>query len=144
MSYIPSERVGSALASATVGVWIERIANGRTALVCKIPETVIKAVLQGATTSLLIGEVQMSLLRLLCLGLVVQDEVDKRLAIQKPTTDRDDVEVLASGSTTPHLVNELNPRLERLVSAGTNGGCKGCLDACQEQRLHKSLILLSL
>lgn len=72
MSYIPSERIRSALASATVGVWLERVANGRTALVCKIPETAIKAVLQGATTSLLIGEVQTSLLRLLCLGLVVQ------------------------------------------------------------------------
>jgi hypothetical protein len=137
MSYIPSERIGSALASATVGVWLERIAKGRTALVCKIPETAIKAVLQGATTSLLIGEVQTSLLRLLCLGLVVQDEVDKPLAIQKPTTDRDDIdllaEVLASGSTTLHFVNELNHpalsawcQLERTAAATAAGGLATC------------------
>lgn len=112
MSYSPSERIASALAMATVGVWPERIGDGRTALICKIPETAIKAILRGATTSLLMGEVQTPRLRILCLGLAVQDEADKPLAIQKPTTERVEMnllaEVLSSGSTTLHLVNELN------------------------------------
>src|SRR5437762_9268273 len=112
MSYIPSARISGELANASVGVWLERLPNDRTALICKIPETAIKARLRGANASLLIGVVQTEPLRLLCLGMMVEDEAEHPLAIQKPAVAPEDVailaDVLSSGSTTIHCMNELN------------------------------------
>lgn len=93
-------------------LWIERLQADRTALVCKVPETAIKAALQGASISLLIGEVQTPSVRLLCLGITIRDESERPLTVQRPTTDPEEIallaDVLSSGSTTLHFVNELD------------------------------------
>jgi hypothetical protein len=67
VAFVPSETLNAALSSASVGIWLERLADGRTGLVCKIPETVIKAIYSGARTTLLLASVRAESLTILCL-----------------------------------------------------------------------------
>ncbi len=112
MAYIPSEKVSFGLARARTGLWLEPLMDGRIALVCKIPETVIKTLYRGAKTSILLGVMQAETLRILCLGLRVQDEPDNPFSLTMPNTSPEDAallkQVLQSASTTLHCLNELN------------------------------------
>ena len=112
MAYIPSEQVSFGLAKARTGLWVEPLVDGRIALVCKIPETVIKALYRGAKASMLLGVMQAETLRILCLGLRVQDEPDNPFSVIMPNASPEDVallkQVLQSASTTLHCLNEMN------------------------------------
>ena len=93
-------------------MWVESLAGGRNALVCKIPETAIKALYRGAKASFLLGVMQAEALRILCIGLGVQDEPDNPFsAIMTKNLPEDAnllAEILRSASITLHCVNELN------------------------------------
>ena len=58
MGFIPSINLSEALTKAGVGVWIEQLGDGRIALVCKAPETAIKALYRGAACTFLISTIQ--------------------------------------------------------------------------------------
>ena len=60
MAFVPSRALEAALGKARVGVWIDLLQDGRIALVCKIPETVTKALHLGADCSFLLSVVQAS------------------------------------------------------------------------------------
>ena len=47
MPFIPSAPLEPFLQRARIGVWVDPLPDGRVALVCKIPDTIIKAVLRG-------------------------------------------------------------------------------------------------
>lgn len=112
MAYIPSDRVSVALEAATVGISVDRISDGRAVLACKLPETTIKAIRLGASTSFLVAVARVDKLEILLLGMAVQDEPEHPLRIQAPTLSPENLtllaEVLLSGSTTLHCLNELN------------------------------------
>jgi hypothetical protein len=112
MSFVPSIRLSENLALASIGVWPEEVADGRAVLVCKIPETAIKALHMGARCSLFLAVVRAEPLDLLCLGLRVNDEPENPFTALMPNTSPDDVPllqlILTAESTTLHCLNELN------------------------------------
>jgi hypothetical protein len=55
-------------------VWIEALVERRNAIVAKIPDSVIKSLYLGAKSSLFVGVINVDPLRILCLGLRVNDE----------------------------------------------------------------------
>jgi hypothetical protein len=112
MGFIPSIRLNENLAIANIGVWPEALMDGRVALVCKMPETAIKALHRGAKCSFLLAVIRVELLALLCLGLRVNDEPQHpftALMLNSATEDAPLLgQILTSGSTTLHCLNELN------------------------------------
>lgn len=112
MGFIPSLQLSEALTKAGVGVWIERLGDGRITLVCKAPENVIKALRRGATCSLLISIIQAESLLILCVGLWIDDERQNPFKASMINCSPEDAElltkILESGTTTLHCMNELN------------------------------------
>lgn len=112
MGFIPSARLSKNLAVANIGLWPEALTNDRVALVCKIPETAIKALHRGAKCSFLLAVTRVEALALLCLGLSVNDEPQHpftALMLNSATEDAPLLDqILTSGSTTLHCLNELN------------------------------------
>jgi hypothetical protein len=112
MAYVPSETLNAYLIAANVGIWIERLSDARIALVCKIPETAIKATYRGASTTLLMASVRAESMTLLCLGLRIDDEPDRPFKATMINSSADDqgllVHVLEANQTTLHCLNELN------------------------------------
>jgi hypothetical protein len=66
MAFIPSIKLNEALTQAAVGLWVERLGDGRIALVCKAPETAIKALYRGAACTFLLSTMQAHSLTILC------------------------------------------------------------------------------
>ena len=112
MGFIPSIKLSEALTKAGVGVWIEQLGDGRIALVCKAPETAIKALYRGAACTLLISTIQAEPLTILCLGIRIDDERENPFKASMPNSSPEDAvlltQILSSGSTTLHCMNELN------------------------------------
>ena len=112
MGFIPSIKLSEALAKAGVGVWIERLGDGRIALVCKAPETAIKALYRGGACTLLVSTIRAEHLTILCLGIRIDDERENPLKVSMPISSPEDAalltQILSSGSTTLHCLNELN------------------------------------
>jgi hypothetical protein len=57
MSFVPSIKLSEALTRAGVGVYVEKLGDGRIAIVCKAPETAIKALYRGAACTLLMSAI---------------------------------------------------------------------------------------
>ncbi|HYM79398.1 MAG TPA: hypothetical protein VE377_25700 [Candidatus Dormibacteraeota bacterium] len=112
MSFIPSIKLSEALTRAGVGVYIEKLGDGRIAIVCKAPETAIKALYRGAACTLLISAIQAESLTILCLGIRIDDERENPFKASMCNSSPKDaallVQILASTSTTLHCMNELN------------------------------------
>jgi hypothetical protein len=112
VAFIPSKALEAVLDKARVGVWIELLHDGRIALVCKIPETIIKALHRGAGCSFLLSVVRAKRLDILCLGLRVQDEPEHPFTATHLSLSPEDLallkEILACRGTTLHCLNELN------------------------------------
>jgi hypothetical protein len=112
MGFIPSIKLSEALTNAGVGVWIEQLGDGRIALVCKAPETAIKALYRGAACTFLVSAIQAEPLTILCLGIRIDDERENPFKASMPNSSPEDAvlltKILASGSTTVHFMNELN------------------------------------
>jgi hypothetical protein len=112
MGFIPSIKLSEALAKAGVGIWIEQLGDGRIALVCKGPETVIKALRRGVTCTLLLSTIRAESFLILCLGLWIDDERQNPFKASMINCSPEDAElltkVLESGTTTLHCMNELN------------------------------------
>src|ERR1700690_4219816 len=94
MAFIPSIKLNSALAKATVGIWIETLGDGRTALVCKVPETIIKALYRGAGSSFLLAAIRAESLTILCLGIRINDEPDHPFSLAMVNVSPEDVGLL--------------------------------------------------
>lgn len=138
MAFIPSKNLSAVLDKAKIGLWIEPLADGRIALVTKIPETAIKALYRGAGCSLLLSVVQAEPLSILCLGLRVADEPEHPFTATMPNMSPRDVvllgKILASGHATIHCLNELNhPVLSASMSmdAATARNAGDALNASQ-------------
>lgn len=112
MAYIPSEKLNAFFPTARVGIWLERMVDGRAALVCKIPETIIKAIYRGARTTFLMASVRAESLTILCLGLWVDDERDRPFKAAMISSSEDDkallIQVLGAHALTLHCINELH------------------------------------
>ena len=112
MGFIPSIRLSEALAKGGVGVWIEQLGDGRIALVCKAPETVIKALRRGVTCALFLSTIQAESLLTLCLGLWIDDERQNPFKVSMINCSPEDADlltkILESATTTLHCMNELN------------------------------------
>src|ERR1035441_2156356 len=94
MSFIPSIKLSEALTKAGVGVYIEQLADGRLALVCKAPETTIKALQRGAAGTLLISTIQAEPLTVLCLGIRIDDERENPFKALMCNSSPEDTELL--------------------------------------------------
>ena len=112
MAYIPSSALETIIEKSRLGLWIDKLQNGAIALVCKIPEVVIKALYQGAGCSFLLSVVRVESLNFLCLGLRVQDEPDNPFTVSAINASDSDsasiMEILGSGTMRLHCLNELN------------------------------------
>lgn len=112
MAYIPSSDLATVLDKAKVGVWFDAIHDGRTVLVCKMPETVIKALHRGAGASLLTSVVQAEGFSIMCVGFRVQDEPDNPFTATIASISLRDLAfdkgILSSQFTTLHCLNEFN------------------------------------
>jgi hypothetical protein len=112
MPYIPSEKVAEGLRLGRTGLWVEPLVDGRIAIIAKIPESVIKALYRGAKTSLFLGVMRGDWMRILCLGLRVNDEPENPFTVTFPNSSPGDAvllrQILRSASTTVHCLNELN------------------------------------
>ena len=112
MGFIPSIKLSEVLSNAAVGLWVEQLSDGRTALVCKAPESTIKALHLGAACTFLLSTIQAESLTILCLGLGVEDEPERPFKALIANYSAEDkallVQILESGATTLHCINELN------------------------------------
>ena len=112
MGFIPSIKLSEILSKAAVGLWVEQLGGGRTALVCKVPESTIKALYRGAACTFLLSTIRAESLTILCLGLRVNDEPENPFKALIANCSPEDaallVQILESGVTTLHCVNELN------------------------------------
>ena len=112
MGFVPSLRLSENLSLASIGVWPEEVSDGCAVLVCKIPETAIKALHMGARCSFFVAVVRAEPLDLLCLGLRVNDEPEHPFTALMSDTSPEDLpllqQILTAGSTTLHCLNELN------------------------------------
>lgn len=112
MGYLPSITLSNNLELARVGIWLEIVQNNRVVLVCKMPETVIRALSKGAGASLVVSTVQTGPFKLLCLALKVQDEPESPFAASMLKLMPEEKEllcqILSSGSFALHCINELN------------------------------------
>lgn len=112
MGFIPSGKLSEVLSNTSVGLWVEQLGGGRTALVFKAPESAIKALHLGAACMLLLSTIQAEALTILCLGLAVEDEPERPFKALIANCSAEDttllVQILESGTTTLHCINELN------------------------------------
>jgi hypothetical protein len=112
MTYIPSEKVAEGFALGRTGLWVEALGDGRIALIAKIPESVIKALYRGARSSFFLGVMRGDWMRILCLGLRVNDEPENPFTVTMANSSPQDAvllkQILRGGSTTLHCVDELN------------------------------------
>jgi hypothetical protein len=112
MGYVPSVKLSRNLELAKVGIWLDIVQNNRVVMVCKMPETPIRALSQGAGASLILSTVQAESFKILCLALKVQDEPESPFCASMPKLDPEEIgllcRALSSGSFTLHCVNELN------------------------------------
>ena len=112
MPYIPSTKMAENLQLARTGLWVEPLVDGRRALIAKVPESVIKALYGGASASLFLGVMRGDWMRILCLGLRVNDEPENPFTVTFPNSSPEDAvllrQILRSASTTLHCLNELN------------------------------------
>jgi hypothetical protein len=112
MGYVPSIKLSRNLELAKVGVWFDLVQDNRAVLVCKMPETAIRALAKGAGASLILSTIQAESFKLLCLALKVEDEPESPFAASMPKVDADEIDLLrralSSGSFALHCVNELN------------------------------------
>jgi hypothetical protein len=112
MGFIPSIKLSEALTNAGVGLWIEQLGDGRIALVCKAPETAVKALHRGAVSSFLISTIQAESLTILCLGLWINDERENPFKATMVNASPEDAalltHILEAGVMTLHCLNELN------------------------------------
>lgn len=74
MGFIPSIKLSEAITEAGAGLWVEQLGDGRIALICKAPETAIKALHRDAACTFLLATIQVESLTILCLGLRINDE----------------------------------------------------------------------
>ncbi len=111
MGFIPSIRLAGNLEIASIGVWPEALSEG-VALICKMPETAIKALHKGAECSFFLAVVRVESLDLLCLGFRVNDEPEHPFTALFPNADPEDAplleQILAADTVTLHCLNELN------------------------------------
>lgn len=112
MGFIPSIKLREALTKAGVGLWVEQLGDGRIALVCKAPETAIKALYRGAACTFLLSTIQAESLTILCIGLRVNDEPESTFKASMVNCSPEDAalltQILESRATTLHFFNELN------------------------------------
>jgi hypothetical protein len=112
MGFIPSIKLSNNLEKAGVGVWVEQLGDGRIALVCKVPETAIKTLYRGAACTFLLSTIQAESLTFLCLGFWIADERESPFKASMVNSFPEDTallaQILASGTTTLHCMNELN------------------------------------
>lgn len=112
MTFIPSIRLSENLALASIGVWPEAVQDGRAVLVCKIPETAIKALHMGAPCSFSLAVVRAESLDLLCLGFRVNDEPENPFRALMLNASPEDApllqQILSTGPIALHCLNELN------------------------------------
>ena len=112
MGYVPSIKILRNLELAKVGVWLDLVQDNRVVLVCKMPETVIRALSQGAEASLILSIIQAESFKFLCLAMKVQDEPESPFAASMLKLDPDEIGLLrwalSSESFALHCVNELN------------------------------------
>jgi hypothetical protein len=112
MTFIPSIRLSENLDLASIGLWPEAVQDGRAVLVCKIPETAIKALHMGAKCSFSLAVVRAESLDLLCLGFRVNDEPENPSTTLMLNTSPEDSPLLQQILTTEpialHCLNELN------------------------------------
>ena len=112
MGYVPSIKLSRNLELAKVGIWLDIVQDNRVVVVCKMPETVIRALSQGAGASLVLSTIQAESFKLLCLALKVQDEPESPFAASMPKLIPEEKELLCrvflSGSFALHCINELN------------------------------------
>jgi hypothetical protein len=112
MGFVPSIRLSENLNFASIGVWPDEVGDGRAVLVCKIPETAIKALHMGAPCALVLAVVRAEPLDLLCLGFRVDDEPEHPFTALMPNSAPEDApllqQILTAESTTLHCLNELN------------------------------------
>lgn len=132
MAFIPSEALACALSRVKVGLWIEPLIDERIALVCKMPEAVIKALYRGAKCSLTVAIVEAESLGVLCLGFRVYDEPEHPLTVVMPKASSQDLDLLSDLVTSRygaiHCLNELDhPVLSAWVSLEAHGA-KSALD----------------
>lgn len=112
MGFIPSIKLNNALTNAGVGLWVEQLGDGRTALICKAPESAIKALYRGAACTFLLSTIQAESFTVLCLGLRIDDEPENPVKVSMANCSPEDAplltQILESGTTTLHCLNELN------------------------------------
>src|SRR5947208_3505183 len=112
MAYVPSEKLSGVLSSASFGLWLERMLDGKIAIACKIPETVIKGIYRGASATFLIASIKVESVTMLCLGLWVDDERERPFKVAMPNCSEEDsallIELLETRHATLHCLNELN------------------------------------
>jgi hypothetical protein len=111
MSFTPSIRLADNLEIASIGVWPEAVSEG-VALVCKMPETAIKALHRGAKCSFFLAVVRVESLDILCLGFRVIDEPENPFTAMLPNLVSGDAplleQILTAEAITLHCLNELN------------------------------------
>lgn len=134
MSFIPSIRLAEHLEVASIGIWPEALTSG-AALVCKMPETAIKAIHSGAPCSLVLAVVRAESLDVLCLGFRVNDEPEKPFIAMFPNVEPADAplleQILRAETVTLHCLNELNhPMLAATCAADRDRG-SAAADALQ-------------
>ena len=112
MSFIPSIKLSEALTRAGVGVYIEKLGDGRMAIVCKAPETAIKAVYREWRVHSSSARYKRNRSRFCVWASTsmtnARIRLRRRCAIHRPEDAALLVQILASASTTLHCMNELN------------------------------------
>jgi len=138
MAYIPSDALEYIIENSKVGLWIDPMHDGAFALVCKMPEGVIKALYLGAECSFLLSVVQVESLSIMCLGLRIQDEPDNPFTVIgcSPSDHLASVkEILGLRATRLHCLNELNhPVLSAWCSLDA-ATAQGALDRLRSENL---------
>lgn len=112
MTFIPSIRLSENLTLASIGLWPDEVQDGRAVLVCKIPETAIKALHMGTKSCFSIAVVRAESLDLLCLAFRVNDEPENPFTALMLNVSPEDAPLLQQLLTTEpialHCLNELN------------------------------------
>lgn len=148
MAYIPSIRLSANLENARFGLWIEELHDHKLALVCKMPDSVIRALYRGAESSFYASIVEVEGCAILCLGLKVEDEVEHPFITVMPCLDATDFihlkQILTTQSATLHCLNELNhPSLSGWCSLESDAAQR-TLDKLNSARMSHALASLQL
>lgn len=112
MAYIPSIALEVIIENSKCGVWLDTLHDGAVALVCKIPETAIKALHMGVECSFQLSIVNLEGLYIMCLGLRIEDEPENPFNVIAPNASPSSLasvkRILNSRTTRLHCLNELN------------------------------------